>query len=471
MKEKRSMNKNKNKNKNKKIVNYRKQKHINVGLIFFAVIFVYLCLYSIQYLRKDKISLYEVVEGSVTQNNTFSGLAIRKELVHYATAEGYINYFVSETAKVSPKSLVYSLDQTGDFHQALLENADKKVIFKEENKRELNEMIVDYRKSYENQTFGNIYQFKDDLQARLVQLLTFQTNLNSPVLPLPTTGVLPMYAQAAGVIVYSVDQMENLTIDTLTKESLNEQSYVKSNLKKKEKIVVNDPVYKLVTDDHWNLVLKIDETLYQTIKDETYLEILFQKDGQKAWGECKFISIENQQLLVLSLNNSMPRYAENRFLKVDLLIDKVRGLKVANSSIIKKDFYLVPEAYITKGGNSDNSGILVEKPDKKGVKKIEFVQTTLYKKENGFYYISTLEFEKGTVIVNGNQNQRMELSDKASLKGVYNMNKGYAVFRLVDILYQNKDYSILSSNTNLGIDLYDHIALEGNKVKEGQFSH
>ena len=51
------------------------------------------------------------------------------------------------------------------------------------------------------------------------------------------------------------------------------------------------------------------------------------------------------------------------------------------------------------------------------------------------------------------------------------MNKGYAVFRLVDILYQNKDYSILSSNTNLGIDLYDHIALEGNKVKEGQFSH
>ena len=65
----------------------------------------------------------------------------------------------------------------------------------------------------------------------------------------------------------------------------------------------------------------------------------------------------------------------------------------------------------------------------------------------------------------------MELSDKASLKGVYNMNKGYAVFRLVDILYQNKDYSILSSNTNLGMDLYDHIALEGNKVKEGQFSH
>lgn len=465
MKEKKSV------NKNKKIVNYRKQKHLNVGLIFFAVIFTYLCLYSIQYLRKDKISLYEVVEGSATQNNTFSGLAVRKELVHYATAEGYINYYVGETAKVSPKSLVYSLDQTGDFHQALLASADKKVIFKEENRQELNEMIVDYRKSYKNQTFGDVYQFKDDLQARLVQLLTFQTNLNAPGLPLTTTGVLPMYAQSAGIIVYAVDQMENLTLDTLTKETLDEQSYVKTNLKNKEKIAINDPVYKLVTDDHWDLVLKIDDTLYQTIKDETYLEISFQKDGQRTWGECKFMKVESQQLLVLSLNNAMPRYAENRFLKVDLLMDKVSGLKVANSSIVKKDFYLVPEAYITKGGNSDHSGILVERENKKGVKNIEFVQTTLYKKENGFYYISTLDFEKGTVIVNGTLNQRTTLSDKASLKGVYNMNKGYAIFRLVDILYQTKDYSILSSGTNLGIDLYDHIALEGNKVKEGQFSH
>ena len=460
------------KEKSTKIVKYKKQKHINVGLIFFAFIFLYLCLYSIHYFQKEKISLYEVVEGNVTKNNSFSALAIRKEEVYYASAAGYINYFINEGAKVSPKSLIYSLDQNGDFYQALVKNVDKKVIFKEENKQELNEMVVGFRKSYSNQKFKDVYQFKDDMQARLVQLLTFQTNLDSPDIPLNTTnGVLPIYAQATGIIVYAVDQMETLTLDTLSKESLDEQKYLKTKLKRKEKIVLNDPVYKLITDDNWKLVIPIDDTLYQTIKDETYLQIRFQKDGQKVWGKSSFTTIEHQKILILDLNNSMPRYAENRFLEVELFVETIHGLKVANSSLIKKEFYLVPEEYITKGGNSNNPGLLVEKLDKNGKLKIEFIQTTLYKKENGFYYISTLDFDPNAVIINVNENQKMTLSKKAFLEGVYNMNKGYAVFRLVDVLYKSKDYSVLSTDTDYGISLYDHIALEGAKVTEGQFSH
>lgn len=460
------------KEKATKIIKYRKQKHINVGLIFFVIIFLYLCLYSIHYFRKDKISLYEVVDGSVTQNNSFSALAIRKEEVYYANSEGYINYFISEGAKVSPKSLIYSLDQNGDFHQALLANADKKIIFKEENKQELNEMLVAFRKSYHQQQFNKIYQFKDDVQSKLIQLLTFQTNSNNPDIPLATTvGVLPIYGQSTGVIVYGVDQMETLTVNSLTKELLDEALYTKINLKRKEKIALNEPVYKLITDDNWELVFTIDDSLYQSIKDETYLQIRFQKDGQEAWGKCSFTSLDNQKLLVLSLNNSMPRYAENRFLEVELFVDNIQGLKVANSSIIKKEFYLVPEEYITNGGNSDHPGLLVEHVDKNGKVEMEFVQTTLYKKVNGFYYISCLEFTEESIIVNIEENLKMTLSQKASLKGVYNMNKGYAVFRLVDILYKSKDYSILSTDTNYGISMYDHIALEGNKVTEGQFSH
>lgn len=458
--------------KTKKIIKYKKHRHVNIGLIFFVVIFLYLCLYSIHYIRQDKISLYEVVEGSVTQNNSFSALSIRKEEVCYSSVGGYVNYFIGEGAKVGPKSLVYSLDQSGDFYQALLANTDKKVIFEEENKQILNEMIDDFRKSYRQENFNDIYQFKDDIQSKLVQLLTFQTNMNKPELPLTTTsGVVPIYAQSTGIIVYSIDQMETLTLDSLTKDKLDKSTYKKFNLKQKEKIAVNDPVYKLVTDDNWNLILSIDDFLFETIKKETYLQIRFHKDGQKAWGKCSFRIIDNQKVLVLTLNNAMPRYAENRYLEVELFVNSIHGLKVANSSLVNGAFYLVPEAYITKGGNSDNSGILVEKLNENGIKEIEFVQTTLYKKENGSYYISALDLKKDTVIVNMEKNMSTKLSEKVYLKGVYNMNKGYAVFRLVDILYQNKDYSILSTNTDYGISLYDHIALEGNKVKEGQFSH
>ena len=52
------------------------------------------------------------------------------------------------------------------------------------------------------------------------------------------------------------------------------------------------------------------------------------------------------------------------------------------------------------------------------------------------------------------------------LLGVYNVNKGYAVFKQVDILFQNEEYSIVRTGTAYGISLYDHIALKGDSIQE-----
>ena len=54
--------------KNKKIVRYRKPLNINVGMIIFAMIFVYLSFSVYTYLRRDQVQFYEVVEGSIVNN-------------------------------------------------------------------------------------------------------------------------------------------------------------------------------------------------------------------------------------------------------------------------------------------------------------------------------------------------------------------------------------------------------------------
>ena len=51
---------------------------------------------------------------------------------------------------------------------------------------------------------------------------------------------------------------------------------------------------------------------------------------------------------------------------------------------------------------------------------------------------------------------------------MYNINKGYAVFKQINILTKNEDYAIIETKTTYGISLYDHIALDGSKVKENQ---
>ena len=79
------------------------------------------------------------------------------------------------------------------------------------------------------------------------------------------------------------------------------------------------------------------------------------------------------------------------------------------------------------------------------------------------------EFEKGDIIVNPDRtSDRYVFSDDRSvnLSGVYNVNKGYAQFKPVEILYSNDEYSIISPLKNGDVNLYDHIALSADDILE-----
>ena len=68
--------------KNKKIVRYRKPLNINVGMIIFAMIFVYLSFSVYTYLRRDHVQFYEVVEGSIVNNKEYNGILMRQWKMH-----------------------------------------------------------------------------------------------------------------------------------------------------------------------------------------------------------------------------------------------------------------------------------------------------------------------------------------------------------------------------------------------------
>ena len=61
-------------------------------------------------------------------------------------------------------------------------------------------------------------------------------------------------------------------------------------------------------------------------------------------------------------------------------------------------------------------------------------------------------------------------NDTDSLIGVYNINKGYAVFKQINIIYENEEYAIIETKTSYGISLYDHIALDASKIKENELT-
>lgn len=60
------------------------------------------------YLTAKHISVYEVREGSIVKDTSYTGLAIRNETVVHSKGKGYVNYFISEGNKVGAKTQVYS---------------------------------------------------------------------------------------------------------------------------------------------------------------------------------------------------------------------------------------------------------------------------------------------------------------------------------------------------------------------------
>ena len=58
---------------------YRKKKYINIGLIIFGIIFLYLIITIVLYLTAPRITPYEVREGSILKDNAYTGIAIRNE--------------------------------------------------------------------------------------------------------------------------------------------------------------------------------------------------------------------------------------------------------------------------------------------------------------------------------------------------------------------------------------------------------
>ena len=91
-----------------------------------------------------------------------------------------------------------------------------------------------------------------------------------------------------------------------------------------------------------------------------------------------------------------------------------------------------------------------------------------YDETEGVYYMDTSVLKTGDVLYKTNSQDTYTVSKRATLIGVYNVNKGYADFKQINILYQNDEYSIVKANTTYGLNVYDYIVLDGTAVSDDQ---
>ncbi len=452
-----------------KVVKYKKPFSFNIGLIIFILIVFYVFFNIFSYLTKKNVSEYEVVQGSIASNTLYRGLAIREEEVITSNRNGYIDYFVSNGAKVSVRDLVYTIDSKGNISQAL--NSDDSLISLDaQSIKSISVSLDTFVKSYQSENFANAMQYKLDLESNIDQLVNNQMMIklaDDIVQAEENQSFFKGYSDIPGIVLYYLDQYEDVTVNNFTKTDLEMSKYSKTLLSGQSEVAANQPIYKLVKGEDWHLIIEIDQSMVLALEDRSSIKIRFCEDDFITNCSFNVIQKEENYFLDLYLKKGMIRYANERFIDIELIIHEKAGLKIPNSAITTKDFYKVPVDYFLKGGDSNSLGFLLR--EKNG--DCSFVAPTIYYEEQGLYYYIDSEFvsdgdtiqlpaDSGTHYVIGH--------DIGTLTGVYNINKGYAVFKQINILYQNEEYAIVEQKTTYGVALYDHIALDASSLKENE---
>ena len=224
-------------------------------------------------------------------------------------------------------------------------------------------------------------------------------------------------------------------------------------------------------NEDWSIVIPVEsEEFARELKEEDYIKVRFMKNQNTSWGKVDyFTNIEGDTFVSLTFTNSMVSFCTDRFLDIELLLEDETGLKIPNSAIVEKEFFIVPKEYVTKGGNSGASGVLLETYNEDGKAVTEFVETTIYEETDTEYYLDDTVLRSGSYLVKPDSMEKYPVSRIGSLKGVYNINKGYADFKQIIVLYNNDEYSIVKSNTTYGLSVYDFIVLDAATVEDSDF--
>ena len=452
--------------KNDKVIKYPKQYHFSIGFIVIGVMFIYMLYHLFTFVTADNITIYEVSQGSISSNLEYNALAIRKEQVITADSNGDVLYLAENFGKVGAKTQVYALDTTGEILSSIEASAaNSEIQLDEDAYAKVQSIVNNYMIDYNPIEFNRTYSFKNELESQVEQLYTVSAmeSMGDSLTNAISSGSFNIYnSPVPGLVVYSIDGLEDITVDNFASDSFDISNYSAVNLKAQESVVAGQAVYKVITSDHWNLILEVDKTLYDSLQGESYLKIKFLEDDAETWTNLDFTEKAGKYYLILSLDDSMDRYADSRFVHVKIINNNISGLKIPNSSIVEKEFYTIPKDYMVQGNNDDSAGFLLKSSGGNVI-----VNPTVFYETDDYYYIDNELLQRGDRLVKANSNEEYVVgADTGKLKGVYNVNKGYAVFKQIEILYQNDDYSIIKTGTSYGISMYDHIVLQGDEVEE-----
>lgn len=455
-----------------KRLKYSNEIKFNVGTVIFLIIFVYLLIRIVISLQKESLSIYEVQNSYIDTNISTTALIVREEKIVTADSAGDVNYYVRDGEKVGKNKVIYTIDETGKVADKIKESQGDTISLSDESLDEIRTRILNYENYFNYSNYSEVYNFHYDISNAVMEFANEAYIDQLTSLEDGDSGLYKkVYSAESGIVTYYQDGYEDFNIDNFKASDVNKSGYEKKTLKTGQTINTGDPVYKLVTSENWNLIAPLTSEQAKMLKDKDTLSINIHNSSKNIRCPFELKKVSKQNFAVISLNQQMVNYINDRFVDIVIAMDQNNGLKIPNTSITTKKVYKIPIEMLCKGSNTQDANYLNLKVlDDKGEVTIKQIEPTIYKTDKKYIYVDPNDFSKEDVITNSDNSKTLAIAqaDTKKLKGVYCVNQGSADFRYIDIIYQDDEYTIVKDGVNYSISWYDRIVLNQSMVTENQ---
>jgi len=449
------------KTNNNKVVKYKKRRYLNVGVVIFGATFIYLLIMVALYFTRDRITIYEVIKDAVTvdENLSYNGVILRDETVTTADKSGYINFFACDGDHVSLNSNIYTISEGGKLASTVEDIASSGVKLDETSINTVKDNIDQFNLNYSDENFESVYSFKFNMEYIVLE------NFNASQLSKNATSFNIIKSLNTGTLIYSTDNYESLKENEINAATFNDGAYSKKMFKSGDKVKKGDPLFKTITSENWSVIIPLTDDEAEKYKNKTHLKIRFTADDITDTAEFEILNLSDGSYGKLTFDQYGIRYANSRFIELKIIKDKKEGLKIPKTSVVEKDFYVIPEEYCIL--KNKKKQFLIQ-TTLNGVTSAKIVVPKIYYYYDKNYYVSKSDFVAGNIILKNDSSDSYIIGDFKTLKGVYNVNNGYAEFQYINILTKVNDYYIIEEQTGYSPNQYDYIVLNGNKVKENE---
>lgn len=464
-----SQNAHKSSGNNGNVVSYRRPVDINIGMLIFLVILIYVLYSVVRYATAKHVVGYAVRTGSISENSIYEGLALRTEEVVTSEFAGHINYYSKEGTRLATGKLAYTIDETGEISSTISEATQTGNLFTDNDYSDIQSDIETFTESFKPSEFSSTYSFKDALNTS-IQKITNSSILSDLKSIEESASIHYCTTPNTGYIIYSTDGYENKTFDAVTASDFDSTNYSSTEISNNSMVSVGDPAYRLAESEDWSIVIQLDsQETADELEELGVVKVRFLKNQYESWATITTRSDADGNLYAnLAFTNSMVTFCSDRFIDVELLTETTNGLKIPKTALVDDEFYIVPADYVTET-SSGTSSVLREIYDENGEKSTEVVTVTVYNEEDGNVWLDQDALRSGDTLVKLNSTTTTTVAQTGQLTGVYNINEGYADFRQVTVIAENEEYAIVESDTSYGLREYDYIVLDATTMSPNEF--